>query len=967
MNSKLPQNMKEIITAFNEWYKNDDHSESENRFKDEITTESLSQLSDDAFITFFEGFLRNGGFIMSGGHRNVPSFISYINTNETGELNNLKDFREKVLQPFQPDFDVDKWLEWSEKVTGFGQGIATIYLNRVNKDKYCVVNNKSIEAYQKLGYEIKKTPLISCYNSLYNAEADLIERYPALKNFYKSDSLSHFLIGTDIGKDMLPITSSILTDGELKRIAESSAKKIEENEGLRNGWVKGLSDHIKKYSLPNVNLKNQDTLNDLFNSEAVCSTGAANSLPIANALNDEEFRKLFSKKVNDIIAKDNKILEDYTKLYDELIEELKLRCGSKPKLKLSRALCALFPEQVSVIGNFATLKKLYDAIFEDKSKHPVEMHSKVFAKLNDLLGPIDKHNTQKFVERMILPWQIQEDLFGDFGVTKQDEDKYPRIWKISHGRITDFSIEEHNRLLENNYVATNFLPENKLHQKLEAIQPNHYFYLVRDAQIILLGQLENEQSKEIEGMPGQQCRKFKPVKMLDTPYPVKKLEKKYLSFGGMPSSNSTVEEVKSKYLKYFESDVLQPVFKLSLEDLAQDNAAYSKGNKMNSLNQVLYGPPGTGKTYNTVTEALKVLVEIIVDDEEYGDGYSKDKRRFDALKAKGHIEFITFHQSFSYEDFVEGIRAETNDGGIIYSVKDGIFKKIAIEALFSKLELSGDKLDAAWQKVIDNNNVIANKKITVETKFDPNDSAHKKLILAVHKRSDFKEGKGEPYVLIIDEINRGNTSRIFGELITLIESTKRAGSDEAMDAVLPYSQETFTVPDNLYIIGTMNTADRSLALIDTALRRRFDFIEKIPDVTLIKDKKSGIPIVIGGVDIPKMLETINDRIEVLYDREHTIGHAFFMKLTDDSTIRDLASVFRRNILPLLEEYFFEDWKKICQVLGNSGIYKVKDFKEPGLSAGNNYSRDEKLLAMPETYINIYKDTDSTQRDSTGSS
>ncbi len=758
--------------------------------------------------------------------------------------------------------------------------------------------------------------------------------------------------------------NKIISDNELRTIAISSAIKVKENEGLRNGWLKGLSEHIKKYSAPDVDLKNLVTLNNLFNSEAVCATGQANSFPIENALNDEEFRKLFSEKVNAIIAKDNKILDDYKKLYDELIDELKQRCGSKPLLKLSRALCALFPEHFSVIGNIKTLKHLHDAIFEDKSKHPVEMHYKVFNKLNNLLGVIDKSNTQEFVERMLLPWQIQEDLFGNFGVTKQYEDKYPKIWKISHGRITDFSVEEHNRLLENKYVATNFLPENPLNQKLEAIKPNHYFYLVRDAKIILLGQFESELSKEIEGMPGQQCRKFKPVIMLDEPYDVRKLNRKHLRLGGMPSSNSTVEEVISEHLKYFESDVLLPVFNLSLEDLTQDNAAYSKGNKMHSLNQILYGPPGTGKTYNTVTEALKVLVAINVDEDEYGDRYSKDKCRFDALKAKGHIEFITFHQSFSYEDFVEGIRAETNDGGISYSVKDGIFKKIAIEALFSKLELSGDKLEEVWKKVIDTHNVIVNKKITAETKFDPKDSDHKKLILAVHKRSDFIEGKGEPYVLIIDEINRGNTSRIFGELITLIESTKRAGSDEAMDAVLPYSQETFTVPDNLYIIGTMNTADRSLALIDTALRRRFDFIEMMPDVTLIEDKKSRKRIKIEGVDIQEMLQTINDRIEVLYDREHTIGHAFFMKLTDDSTITDLASVFRRNILPLLEEYFFEDWNKISQVLGESDIYKVKD-SVPGLSTGNNYSRNEKLLAIPGTYINIYKVTDSTQQDSTG--
>ena len=961
MNSKLPQNMKEIITAFNDWYKNDDHSKKEDSYKSEINYEYLNGLKKDEFISFFEKFIRDGGGIQSLGQRNVDDVIKYLEE----ESDNFNNFRSQVLLPFVKDFDVDSWLEWAEDLKiGFGQGISTIYLNRVNKIKHCVVNSKSMGAYQKLGYEIKKTPLIVCYNNLLNAEADLIDRYPELENFYKADSLSHFLSKV-IDKAMLPIAFRTLTDEELKSIAVSSAIKIKENQGLRNGWAKGLSEHIKKYSEQDVDLTNKDTLNDLFNSEAVCKTGQANSFPIENALNDEGFRKIFSEKVNNNIAKDNKSFEDYKNLYDELIEELKPRCGSKkPLLKLNRALCALFPEHFSVIGNVKKFKNLHDAIFENKNTHPVEMHYKVFNKLNNLLGVIDKSNTQEFVERMLLPWQIQEDLFGNFGVTKQYEDKYPKIWKISHGRITDFSIEEHNRLLENNYVATNFLPENKLHQKLEAIKPNHYFYLVRDAQIILLGQLENEPSKEIEGMPGQQCRKFKPVRMLDIPYPVKKLEKKYLSKGGMPSSNSTVEEVKSKYLKYFESDVLQPVFNLSLEDLIQDNAASSKGNKMHSLNQILYGPPGTGKTYNTVTEALKVLVAINVDEDEYGDRYSKDKCRFDALKAKGHIEFITFHQSFSYEDFVEGIRAETNDGGISYSVKDGIFKKIAIEALFSKLELSGDKLEEVWKKIIDTHNVIVNKKITAETKFDPKDSDHKKLILAVHKRSDFIEGKGEPYVLIIDEINRGNTSRIFGELITLIESTKRAGSDEAMDAVLPYSQETFTVPDNLYIIGTMNTADRSLALIDTALRRRFDFIEMMPDVTLIEDKKSRKRIKIEGVDIQEMLQTINDRIEVLYDREHTIGHAFFMKLTDDSTITDLASVFRRNILPLLEEYFFEDWNKISQVLGESDIYKVKD-SVPGLSTGNNYSRNEKLLAIPGTYINIYKVTDSTQQDSTG--
>ncbi|MEI6270106.1 MAG: AAA family ATPase [Methylococcaceae bacterium] len=370
------------------------------------------------------------------------------------------------------------------------------------------------------------------------------------------------------------------------------------------------------------------------------------------------------------------------------------------------------------------------------------------------------------------------------------------------------------------------------------------------------------------------------------------------------------------------------------------------------LNQILYGPPGTGKTYSTVIEALKVFYgfEIIDENEEYEEGYLGDKQRFDAHKSKGNIQFVTFHQSFSYEDFVEGIRAETNAGGALsYSIKDGVFKSIAIEALYSKFEEEyAEQLDYKWQEAKSNN--IYQKKITADTLFDPNNYDHKKLILSTCKIADFTAGTGDPYVLIIDEINRGNTSRIFGELITLIEDTKRAGTDEAMDALLPYSQETFTVPDNLYIIGTMNTADRSLALIDTALRRRFDFIEMMPKPELIKD------INIDKINLQEMLETINNRIEALYDREHTIGHAFFMKLKKESTIEDLASIFKNKILPLLEEYFFEDWEKITLVLGKSGIYEDKTLTEKQLGfipSGKNYSRNDKKLAEANTYINIY--------------
>ena len=315
----------------------------------------------------------------------------------------------------------------------------------------------------------------------------------------------------------------------------------------------------------------------------------------------------------------------------------------------------------------------------------------------------------------------------------------------------------------------------------------------------------------------------------------------------------------------------------------------------NSLNIILYGPPGTGKTFNTVAEALKILEG----DKYLKNDYKEQKKRFDVFKDSGRIEFVTFHQSFSYEDFVEGIRAKTTDDGkVSYVVEDGVFKALAIKA---------------------------------------------------------KENIEQSYVLIIDEINRGNISRIFGELITLIEPSKRLGTDEALAVKLPYSKdknkEDFGVPLNLYIIGTMNTSDRSLALMDTALRRRFDFIEMMPDTVLLDS------VVVDGVNIKTMLETINNRIEALYDREHMIGHAFFMSLKNESDIEDLAHIFRNKILPLLEEYFFEDWEKITKVLGNSKIYITKDWASLGHGfTGSSYSRNNTVLNDAQTYINIYDTT-----------
>ena len=439
-------------------------------------------------------------------------------------------------------------------------------------------------------------------------------------------------------------------------------------------------------------------------------------------------------------------------------------------------------------------------------------------------------------------------------------------------------------------------------------------------------------------------------------------------------------------------------------------------------NTILYGPPGTGKTYQTVNYAVSIIEGKLLKDIQ-AENHEEVLKRYRQYRQDGRIEFTTFHQSFGYEDFIEGIRPvfaedkEENPNDISYEIADGIFKKFCATAQppvvdpnqnpygFSEnptiwkvsLASTGDNpvrdycmehgcIRIGWdeygESITDDmdyhvggktvlnaflsrmqpgdiilscytaHSIDAIGVVTGEPEWHPEFDHYKRLrtvkwlvqgknieitefrleksltlstvyrlnttvatVIDVLNKNGFSgvssaKGTKGPYVFIIDEINRGNISKIFGELITLIEPSKRLGLSEELQAKLPYSHEAFGIPYNVYLLGTMNTADRSIALLDTALRRRFSFVEMMPDSSVL----DGIEV--EGISISGLLTTLNRRIEVLFDREHTLGHAFFTPLRQSPSIETLGEIFRDKVVPLLQEYFYDDYEKICLVLGD---------------------------------------------------
>ena len=551
---------------------------------------------------------------------------------------------------------------------------------------------------------------------------------------------------------------------------------------------------------------------------------------------------------------------------------------------------------------------------------------------------------------------------------------------------------------------------------------------------IMTDKIIDEKSEPFDGGPDHFYNVFNNSNEIDI------IKKSSLDASKIELMRTTKSGYKKHNNEHFERAVYDKAYR---EKFFKTELMDNKKNKLD-LNQILFGPPGTGKTFNTVNKALEII------DPDFFKQHKTDraiiKAKYEEYVKSGNIVFTTFHQSMSYEDFIEGIKpviTSTEDSsGLDYEIKDGILKELVSGMTDSSdksnntsVIIDGEKFDLPINKIslgninepeddeifhycIENNCIAlgfgedidfsevndrkdirdmyrsngiefntsmafeisaierlvlwmkegqlvlipnGNKKlraigvISGEYYCDPSTpirySQFRKVnwlytdldipikqiygknfsqqtIYVMNKdrfdKSYFSGGAissnaSKNHVLIIDEINRGNVSSIFGELITLLEENKRKGNPEQLEVVLPYSKEVFSIPNNLYIIGTMNTADRSVEALDTALRRRFSFTEMLPKADLLRDNK------IEGINLETLLNTINSRIEILLDTDHTIGHSYFMTV---KTLDDLKLVFKDKVIPLLQEYFYGDFGKIGLVLGSGFVRPKQKQRDP---------------------------------------
>jgi 5-methylcytosine-specific restriction protein B len=713
---------------------------------------------------------------------------------------------------------------------------------------------------------------------------------------------------------------------------------------------------------------------------------------------------------------------------------------------LLKVLHAYYPDRFLNVFTAPVLKKLGEALQVDPAlfepKRVVELNHTVYVamKQQSLLASWSVDQLGRFV------WTT----FSDAG-TKSDTE--PSYWLAGHTYSSDGSQKDY--FIQNGVMGIGFLREDlsehlldeQLFDYIESKEPDDKaqqalkaFFRIKQGDYVAL---KSTYTRKEDGVSKSVLKvsaigraladaydgyRFEPDRGHLLPVDWTNLEEKeYIGYGGYRQTLKDITNRKN----------IELIFKgKQPAKQEEEKKPLSAGKKAVSHNVILFGPPGTGKTYEVSHKALELISDAQTFEELDNSGREAIQNEYTRLTRAGRISFVTFHQSYAYEDFIEGLRS---DGKGNFVPEDGLFKRTAIEALYAGLKRNKQSLsdEVRFEQQYDylvahgkergiqfssktgalcsiasvspqGNLIISNDEATFEstiskerllkiyryvvqhnidwknqvgfireaiggsheTRFwsvfnwmmqrlqdeeaedtgaetkpavsDLPYTEKKAIVLKALQEDDAFDFTGAAsYVVIIDEINRGNISKIFGELLTLLERDKRLTELNQLIVELPYTKERFTLPPNLSIIGTMNTADRSIALMDTALRRRFHFEEVMPKPELLDT--------VGSLDLEELLTVINQRIEVLYDRNHTIGHAYLMGV---KTEEDVIEVVQHKIIPLLQEYFYDDWEKIGLILGGIGksredgyiLYEeqldyAKLFKQPG---GQSFRRQYKV-------------------------
>lgn len=820
---------KKLLDGFFAWFAEDAHARNEDAYAGQVTKDCLTGLSRQEFIDFFMQFYKDGGLVQNHGRR--PSFLLKTLTERHDA------FRAFVLEPFAPAFDKADWLDRLRQFPEWGIGIATIYLNRVDKTRFPVLNVKAVNALERIGVALPPYPPWGPrYAAVADAELQMIAREPRFGNLYQTDAFMHYVIGVQEGRKLVDeVWPPRAVHHWVIGLGEGAVHwdDCRRTNRLRVGWDEMATDLTTFSSAAALRAKYEDTYGDTKDFKGLND--------FVNVMKPGD-RAFIKKGVSEVLG------------YGEVTSEYQFD-SSLPAYRHCRAVKWLtlghwtlppgakrLPVKTLTLADANRVAELQELIHGGPVA-PFPARNLVY------YGPPGTGKTYIVLQKLRA---LPERASAPVDETVKALDPTRRFWHLAPGvagKLWD-QLRSGTRLgyqwCRKEYGNLAELPADQEHRHII-----RRFAQVRQGDYLCV----------ISG------RKFLGLAQAKHDYDPAKASVEWLDF----------QTVEVEWLAFFDPPMLLGASSLPAFTLLND------GRRWDSL---VAGLEQRGFT----------LGESPGDEAPVAPVEGKQYR------------FTTFHQSFGYEDFVEGIRPsleedaeEELESDLRYVVEPGIF--------YSACDLAAQNAGFA----------------------DLRDAM-------AHTRDDRAERfrDAPPFVLAIDEINRGNVAAIFGELITLIEEDKRLGAENEVIATLPYSKESFGVPPNLYIVGTMNSADRSVEALDTALRRRFAFVECRPDYEVLRQRQPpGL-----GVDLAALLETVNERVEQLVDRDHCIGHSYLLEV---KTLEDLRAAFRNKILPLLQEYFYGNPSRIGMVLGERFVTRPE--KRAALAKGP-WGDDEVDLERP---------------------